>query len=270
MTRESHHKKCVFLTFSGQKRRLYEKIPHFRAEFFRWHLSTNATWSCWADLNRRPHPYQGCALPTELHQHLPDRQQWDYNTVPQKVQVLFEKNVGACNRAASPGAPLPLDVYPPPNRQPAAAPFVRSARRRAAHRHPAAPHPAQQKRPATRLPVQVFHANAQRNAPPPCRAPSGAAETTRHAPPDSGSPCRCAARTPPPCRAPSGTAEATRHAPPDSGFSRRRATRAIPSFRSCISPISPTPTVASRPHGFVAAHPDFSPVSHVSAKCRQQ
>ena len=58
MTRESHHKKCVFLTFSGQKRRLYAKIPHFRAEFFRWHLFINATWSCWADLNRRPHPYQ--------------------------------------------------------------------------------------------------------------------------------------------------------------------------------------------------------------------
>ena len=27
-------------------------------------------WSCWADLNRRPHPYQGCALPTELQQHM--------------------------------------------------------------------------------------------------------------------------------------------------------------------------------------------------------
>ena len=27
------------------------------------------SWSCWADLNRRPHPYQGCALPTELQQH---------------------------------------------------------------------------------------------------------------------------------------------------------------------------------------------------------
>ena len=26
-------------------------------------------WSCWADSNRRPHPYQGCALPTELQQH---------------------------------------------------------------------------------------------------------------------------------------------------------------------------------------------------------
>ena len=27
-------------------------------------------WSCWADSNRRPHPYQGCALPTELQQHM--------------------------------------------------------------------------------------------------------------------------------------------------------------------------------------------------------
>lgn len=26
-------------------------------------------WSCWADSNRRPHPYQGCALPTVPHQH---------------------------------------------------------------------------------------------------------------------------------------------------------------------------------------------------------
>ena len=28
------------------------------------------SWSCWADLNRRPHPYQGCALPTELQQQI--------------------------------------------------------------------------------------------------------------------------------------------------------------------------------------------------------
>ena len=28
------------------------------------------SWSCWADSNRRPHPYQGCALPTELQQHV--------------------------------------------------------------------------------------------------------------------------------------------------------------------------------------------------------
>ena len=27
-------------------------------------------WSCWADSNCRPHPYQGCALPTELQQRM--------------------------------------------------------------------------------------------------------------------------------------------------------------------------------------------------------
>ena len=30
-------------------------------------------WSCWADSNRRPHPYQGCALPTELQQQMATR-----------------------------------------------------------------------------------------------------------------------------------------------------------------------------------------------------
>ena len=40
-----------------------EKPAHFRVR----------VWSCWADLNRRPHPYQGCALPTELQQHLATR-----------------------------------------------------------------------------------------------------------------------------------------------------------------------------------------------------
>ena len=30
-------------------------------------------WSCWADSNRRPHPYQGCALPTELQQRMATR-----------------------------------------------------------------------------------------------------------------------------------------------------------------------------------------------------
>ena len=28
-------------------------------------------WSSWAGLNRRPHPYQGCALPPELQEHFP-------------------------------------------------------------------------------------------------------------------------------------------------------------------------------------------------------
>ncbi len=30
-------------------------------------------WSCWADSNCRPHPYQGCALPPELQQHMRPR-----------------------------------------------------------------------------------------------------------------------------------------------------------------------------------------------------
>ena len=34
----------------------------------------DASWSCWADSNRRPHPYQGCALPTELQQHIGDQE----------------------------------------------------------------------------------------------------------------------------------------------------------------------------------------------------
>ena len=34
----------------------------------------DAFWSCWADSNRRPHPYQGCALPTELQQHIGDQE----------------------------------------------------------------------------------------------------------------------------------------------------------------------------------------------------
>ena len=37
----------------------------------RYPLQDNGfSWSCWADSNRRPHPYQGCALPTELQQHM--------------------------------------------------------------------------------------------------------------------------------------------------------------------------------------------------------
>ena len=39
-----------------------EKAP--KAEVF------DAFWSCWADSNCRPHPYQGCALPTELQQRV--------------------------------------------------------------------------------------------------------------------------------------------------------------------------------------------------------
>ena len=48
--------------------------PHIKVHFFNKKASKtevfDAFWSCWADSNRRPHPYQGCALPTELQQHM--------------------------------------------------------------------------------------------------------------------------------------------------------------------------------------------------------
>ena len=52
--------------------------PHFDPHFFQRFYNKkapktevfDAIWSCWADSNRRPHPYQGCALPTELQQHM--------------------------------------------------------------------------------------------------------------------------------------------------------------------------------------------------------
>ena len=51
--------------------------PHFDPHRFgrkskknpRNRMISGIFWSCWADSNRRPHPYQGCALPTELQQH---------------------------------------------------------------------------------------------------------------------------------------------------------------------------------------------------------
>ena len=51
--------------------------PHFDPHHFRRFCNKKASkaevfdafWSCWADSNCRPHPYQGCALPTELYQH---------------------------------------------------------------------------------------------------------------------------------------------------------------------------------------------------------
>ena len=41
-------------------KQLQQKYPPFGGYY---------CWSCWADSNCRPHPYQGCALPTELQQH---------------------------------------------------------------------------------------------------------------------------------------------------------------------------------------------------------
>ena len=52
--------------------------PHFDPHHFRRFCNKKASktevfdaiWSCWADSNCRPHPYQGCALPTELQQQV--------------------------------------------------------------------------------------------------------------------------------------------------------------------------------------------------------
>ena len=52
--------------------------PHFGSHHFRRFCNKKAPktevfdafWSCWADSNCRPHPYQGCALPTELQQRV--------------------------------------------------------------------------------------------------------------------------------------------------------------------------------------------------------
>ena len=48
--------------------------PHLKVRFYSKKAPKtevfDAFWSCWADSNRRPHPYQGCALPTELQQHM--------------------------------------------------------------------------------------------------------------------------------------------------------------------------------------------------------
>ena len=48
--------KLRFITIRKEKRRISEE--------------TRCFWSCWADSNCRPHPYQGCALPTELQQQM--------------------------------------------------------------------------------------------------------------------------------------------------------------------------------------------------------
>ena len=52
--------------------------PHFDPHIFQHFCNKKAPktevfdafWSCWADSNCRPHPYQGCALPTELQQRV--------------------------------------------------------------------------------------------------------------------------------------------------------------------------------------------------------
>ena len=66
---------CRFATASAQIKRalraqvgssnhvpIRNKLPRRKAR--------ELVWSCWADSNCRPHPYQGCALPTELQQQM--------------------------------------------------------------------------------------------------------------------------------------------------------------------------------------------------------
>ena len=62
--------------------------PHFDPHLFQRFCNKKASktevfdafWSCWADSNCRPHPYQGCALPTELQQQMATRKGFEPST----------------------------------------------------------------------------------------------------------------------------------------------------------------------------------------------
>ena len=62
--------------------------PHFDPHHFQRFCNKKAPktevfdafWSCWADSNCRPHPYQGCALPTELQQQMATRKGFEPST----------------------------------------------------------------------------------------------------------------------------------------------------------------------------------------------
>ena len=54
----------------GQTVDPYQKVQICNKKNTRNPKISGVSWSCWADSNRRPHPYQGCALPTELQQHI--------------------------------------------------------------------------------------------------------------------------------------------------------------------------------------------------------
>ena len=62
--------------------------PHFDPHIFQRFYNKKAPktevfdafWSCWADSNCRPHPYQGCALPTELQQQMATRKGFEPST----------------------------------------------------------------------------------------------------------------------------------------------------------------------------------------------
>ena len=46
---------------------------NYKQKHLKHSVSSAFCWSCWADSNCRPHPYQGCALPTELQQQMATR-----------------------------------------------------------------------------------------------------------------------------------------------------------------------------------------------------
>ena len=63
-------------------------------------------WSCYPDLNRRPHPYQGCALPTELQQRMATRKGLEPSTSGVTGRrsnqlnyraIFLSKDSGRCN-----------------------------------------------------------------------------------------------------------------------------------------------------------------------------
>ena len=63
-------------------------------------------WSCWADSNCRPHPYQGCALPTELQQQMATRKGLEPSTSGVTGRrsnqlnyraIFLSKDSGRCN-----------------------------------------------------------------------------------------------------------------------------------------------------------------------------
>ena len=58
------------LRYSCRQAFLLCTFPHDNKEKSLETKVSRLFWSCYPDLNRRPHPYQGCALPTELQQQI--------------------------------------------------------------------------------------------------------------------------------------------------------------------------------------------------------
>ena len=88
--------------------------PHFDPHHFQRFCNKKAPktevfdafWSCWADSNCRPHPYQGCALPTELQQQMATRKGFEPSTSGVTGRrsnqlnyraIFLSKDSGRCN-----------------------------------------------------------------------------------------------------------------------------------------------------------------------------